>query len=243
MSSYKSEKLPKWLMKPIAIFVILFVIYIVIGLLFIDPKQFFGNLFAGFAGVFLGFIITLSYLDGLVEHYRKQQWAKTRDYTFTDLASHLRNFVYEITYSFADIGLSPNAVPPPNSHQGVVIYCQTLANELRKIQDYKGEKTPSDITVEFYEFVKWDLDQIQLVLTPRVIQSQAEQELIDVLIEFDQARRDLHNGVTVDKLISTQAAFPPLISLVEMSGKVYETLGKYWEVDYLRDYSQPETNQ
>lgn len=242
MSSYQSEKLPKWLMKPIAIFVMLFLIYIAIGLLFIDAKQFFGNLFAGFAGVFFGFVITLFYVDGLVEHYKKQQWAKARDYTFTDLASHLRDFVYEISYSFASIGLSPNAVPPANSHQGVVIYCQTLADELRKIQDHEGEKSPSDITVEFYESAKWDLDQIQLVLTPRVVQSQAEQELIDVLIEFDQARRDLHNGVMVHKLLCLQEAFPRLISLVEISGKVYETLCKYWEVDYFRNYWQVETN-
>lgn len=119
---------------------------------------------------------------------------------------------------------------------GNEIYCQTLADELRKIQDYEGEKSPSEITVGFYESVKWDLDQIQLILTPRVIQSQAEQELIDVLIEFDQTRRDLHNGIIAHKLLCLQGAFPRLISLVEMSGKVYETLCRYWEVDYLRNY-------
>ena len=185
------------------------------------------------AGIFLSFAIALLFIDNLVEHYRKQQWTKVRDYTFTDIASHLKSFVYEIPYFFTSNDpeltiISP--ISPANTHQEVAVNFQVLADELRKIVD-KRDPGINDTTVKYYEAAQWDLDQIQMVLTPRVIQSQAEQELIDVLIEFDQTRRHLQYMIIGHKLILSREAFPALISLVEVSGKLYSTLCKYWKFD------------
>jgi hypothetical protein len=233
MSSYLSEKLPKWLIWPIVIFFGLFLVCLVVGFLFYDIPQFFESLLVELAGIFLSFAIALLFVDNLVEHYRKQQWAKVRDYTFTDIASHLKAFVYEIPYFFTSngfglTGISP--ISPANTHQEVAVNFQVLADELRKIVD-KRDPGLNDVTVKYYEAAQWDLDQIQMILTPRVIQSQAEQELVDVLIEFDQTRRHLQYMIIGHKLILSREAFPALISLVEVSGKLYSTLCKYWKVD------------
>ena len=234
MSSYLSEQLPKWLIWPIAIFFSLFVICLAVGLLFYDIPQFLGNLLAGLAGVFLSFAIALLFVDNLIEHYRKQQWAKVRNYTLGAIAAHLCDLATAEIFVFFELDsfdFTPIFEGRNIPNQESVVTFQTLTDELRGIRGDIGKKSPSDVTVELYESAKWDLDQIQLVLTPRVIQSYAEQDLIDVLIEFDQARRELHNGVIGHKLVSTQSAFPALISLVEVSGKLYGTLCKYWQVN------------
>ena len=234
MSSYLSEQLPKWLIWPISIFFGLFLICFVVGLSFYDIPQFLGNLLAGLAGVFLSFAIALLFVDNLVDHYRKQQWAKVRNYTLGAIAAHLSDFATAEIYVLFQVDgfdFTPIFEGRNTPYQECAITFQALADELRKIKGDIGNKSPSDVTVELYESAKWDLDQIQLVLTPRVIQSYAEQDLIDVLIEFDQARRELHNGVIGHKLVSTQSAFPALISLVEVSGKLYGTLCKYWQVN------------
>lgn len=89
-------------------------------------------------------------------------------------------------------------------------------------------KHRSDYVVELYENSRWNLDQIQRVLTPLVIQSEADQELIDILMSFDMARRDLHNTIIRHKLIVTDAAFPALIKLMDMIADVYRIVAKYW---------------
>jgi hypothetical protein len=73
------------------------------------------------------------------------------------------------------------------------------------------------------------LDQIQTVLTPRVMQSSTDQELIDALIEFDDARRRLHNSIIGHKLICTQSVFPDVLSLVQSSEHLYQALCRSWE--------------
>ena len=159
MSSYLSEQLPKWLIWPIVVFFGLFLVCIVIGLLFYDIVQFLGNLLAGVTGVFLSFAIALLFVDNLVDHYRKQQWAKVRNYTLGAIASHLSDFASSDIYIFFPV-FDPSAIIEGRNipYQEAAIGFQTLADKLRKITGDIGNKSPSDVTVEFYESAKWDLD-------------------------------------------------------------------------------------
>ena len=53
-----------------------------------------------------------------------------------------------------------------------------LASQLRKLPDaVNGEDSTSDLSVEFYEVEKWDLDQIRDVLTSRVVQNSGDQQI------------------------------------------------------------------
>ena len=77
--------------------------------------------------------------------------------------------------------------------------------------------------------VKWDLDQIRDVLTPRVVQSSNDQQIIDALVEFDDARRKLHNAIIVHKRIVTHSVFPDTIALLEQVQSLYGILCDKWK--------------
>lgn len=58
--------------------------------------------------------------------------------------------------------------PNPETPKGF----DDLLEQLRKLPlALSVDKSTSDVAVEFYEETTWDLNQIQTILTPRVIQN------------------------------------------------------------------------
>jgi hypothetical protein len=80
-----------------------------------------------------------------------------------------------------------------------------------------------------YDDAKWDLDQIQTVLTPWIIQSEAEQDLIDAMMTFDKGRRQLHDAIIGDKMVVTGTAYPELIEFIDVAADLYAVVSKYWK--------------
>jgi hypothetical protein len=104
-----------------------------------------------------------------------------------------------------------------------------VASQLRSIADGPShEKSLSDYAVDSYDEIKWDLDQIQAVLTPWAIRSHADQIIVDALIQFDGVRRQFHNAIISHKLIVTGTPYPALVLLVEASADLYETISQSW---------------
>lgn len=87
-----------------------------------------------------------------------------------------------------------------------------------------ADESPSDVAIQFYNVVRWDLDQIQDVLTPRVIESSTDQKLLDTLIEFDEARRELHHAIIAHQQVVTGGVFSNVLMLVEASINVYQAI-------------------
>ncbi len=104
-----------------------------------------------------------------------------------------------------------------------------LASLLRQLPNaVSAERSTSDLAVEFYDAVRWDLDQVQYVLTPRVVQSSADQRIINTLVEFDNARRQLHNAVIVHKRVVTHSVFPTVLEFLEQVQAVYAAICEKW---------------
>lgn len=57
-----------------------------------------------------------------------------------------------------------------------------------KISDLENT---SDLAIVYYGKIEWNLNQIRDVLTPRVIQSSKDQQIINALITLDNARTNL----------------------------------------------------
>jgi hypothetical protein len=72
--------------------------------------------------------------------------------------------------------------------------------------------------------ILWDLNQIQLVLTPLAITSSSDQKLIDALIEFDKAHREFCRGIRIHKLSYSQDAWPAMVRLIKSSGNLYAAI-------------------
>jgi hypothetical protein len=103
-----------------------------------------------------------------------------------------------------------------------------LTTELRNLTDSKSKtRSLSDMTVEYYEMVKWDLEQIQAVLTPRLLESATDQKLIDALMEFDHAHRALYSAILGHKLVVTQSSYFHIPDLFAAAGRLYKEMLPY----------------
>lgn len=210
---------------------IIIIVSLVVGFI-MDPRDFLGNFLAEIAGIAIAILIGFLFVDKFVEHCKKLEWAKVRNLTLRAITAHLCDiasnfYIYFPIHDHRSMGviLEGRDCPSQNTIKGF----KTLLNQLKSIKDSGDpEKSTSDISIEFYNAVKWDIDQIQSILTPRVIQSSGEQPLIDALIAFDDAHRELRNSIIAHKLVSTHSVFPNIILLVKRSGQLYKALFNYW---------------
>ena len=229
MRSDKPKPFGRWLI-PASVVVV--VIASAVGLL-IDAKSFIGNLFSETAGIFASIIIALLIVDRYTEHQKEQEWAKVRNLTYAAIVGHLCDLATEmfIYFPLKDHRPMPQIIQGRDRPNPATITAMAdLALQLRQLQSaVSRERSTSDLAVEFYEAIKWDLDQIQGVLTPRVVQSPADQQIINALVEFDNARRKLHNAIIAHKRVVTHSVFPAVIGLLEQTQALYGAICEKWE--------------
>jgi hypothetical protein len=226
-SSLYSRAFGRWLI-PAAVILTLAICVLGFG---VDQQGFFGNLLAELSGVFISVIVALLIVDRYVKYQREQEWTKVQDFTLRSIATHLCEIVGAIFLHYPAIDyeiMTPifeGHSKPPNPN-----VLRAFNNLIQELQQYElpreiaREKSESDIAIEYYDAVRWDLDQIQNVLTPRVMQSSTDQNLIDLLIEFDSAHRQLHHSIIGHQQAVTQAVFSEVISLVGSAARLYEAI-------------------
>ncbi|TMI75964.1 MAG: hypothetical protein E6H05_05225 [Bacillati bacterium ANGP1] len=169
----------------------------VLGLL-LDSKGFGVNLLAGLVILVVGIGTTLFVIDRYQEFHRKERWAKTQAFTLNAIAVHLG----EITGSlFLHYPLSSQAVSLFNVHStprdpALLNAFDAILEELRQARKVTAkDESSSDAAVGYYEALQWDFAEISNVLIPRVLESPADQSLIDSLVAFDGARRELRHAI------------------------------------------------
>ena len=87
----------------------------------------------------------------------------------------------------------------PRSPEELIALLKRLPNSVSR------EESTSDVSVRFYQALRWDLDQIRDVITPRIMQYPTDQALIDRLVEFDDASRNLKHAIIVHKEVLTHS--------------------------------------
>lgn len=184
-----------------------------------------------FALTTIGFniLITVFLIARLNSIQRERQWANERNATLEAILARLCDVVGGI---FSTVPLTTYFPILRNPALLKLLECNKLdastseafkqfAEQLNK----GGGVDPqlfSNAVISIYGAIRWDLDQIQMVLIPRVIAYSSDQKLIDALIKFDEKHRELYKDVRFQKLDgSFQRAFPALVSLVKCSGKLY----------------------
>jgi hypothetical protein len=199
----------------------------------IDARGFLGNILAGIAGIFASIIIALLFVENYSKYLRQGQWARVRNLTYQAIAAHLCDLTTDIFMYFPvrdhrhmTTIIDGRNHPNPATFDAMA----SLISQLRSLSSSETpEKSTSDISVEFYEEVKWDFDQIRDVLTPRVVQSSDDQQLIDALMRLDQTRRNLHNAIIMHKRAVTHSVFPHIIAVIEQVRLTYGLLYEQWE--------------
>ena len=184
-----------------------------------------------FSGITI--VVGLFFVDRLIEHRQEQQWAKVRLLTYRGLAAHLCDMasMTMVVFPCGDHGATGRILDGRNEPQEeAVAGFERLTAVLRNQTDSKSKtRSLSDMTVEYYEMVKWDLEQIQAVLTPRLLESATDQKLIDALMEFDHAHRALYSAILGHKLVVTQSAYSRIPDLFAAAGRLYKEMLPHWE--------------
>jgi hypothetical protein len=201
--------------------------------LWLNWRDFVINLLAGVVCIFIGFIIGKIILDRYAEEQRVLQWEKVRSLTFMSLANHLHDIAQEAGIycgiHFSQ-GENSSSLEQGRDYPNLAVAKAMLAL-CSKMQSLPGADDPgdnklSDIAVEFYQEVQWNLDQVSNVLLPRVVQSTQEQEVIDSITEFDRARLKLHTAAFVHKRIVIGGIFPDMVNLIKRAHELYNVLAK-----------------
>jgi hypothetical protein len=229
MKPHSPSTFRKWLI-PLSIVIV--VLVSAVGLA-VNTMGFLENLLSETVGIFVSIIVALLIVDKYTEHQKEQQWARVRNLTYQALAAHLCDLTTE-TFIYFPVGdhrpMTPIIEGRDHPNPATVPAIGDLISQLRKLPSaVSAERSTSDLSVEFYDVIKWDLDQIRDVLTPRVVQSSSDQQIIDALIEFDDARRKLHNAIIVHKQIVTHGVFPDAIALLEQARNLYGILCDKWK--------------
>ncbi len=204
------------------------VLSVVLGLR-LDSKSFAVNLLAGIVILVVGVGTTLVVIDRYQESRRKARWARAQTFTFNAIAVHLGEITGSLflhyrlssqTVSFFHVHLTPRDAALLDAFDSIL-------DELRHSPEANvRDKSPSDAAVGYYNTLQWDFAEISNVLIPRVLESPADQSLIDSLEAFDGARRELRHAIIAHQQAVTQSVFPKVIKLIERARGVYADLLK-----------------
>jgi len=209
------------------------ILSLILGFLF-DWRGFLEGVLASIAFSGITIVIGLFFVDRLIEHRQEQQWARVRLLTYRGLAAYLCDIVtqafivYALDNAFEALGqmMEGRDYPSEEALPGFV----HLAKALRKLEAQRDIHKPSlsDRAEQFYETVKWELEQVQTILTPRLLQSATDQKLIVALMEFDHANRALYSAIMAHKQVVRQSAFSYVTDLVVAAEHLYRELLPHW---------------
>lgn len=199
---------------------------------FLDAKAFLVNLLVAAISIVVSVAVALSLVDRYVRRQKSEQWAKVRETTYHAIIAHLADLTSQMFIYFPvkdhrpmSAILEGRSSPSASAPAGM----DELATALEGLPNsIGGDKSTSDLAVEWYEAVKWDLDQIREVLTPRVMQFSTDQEPVDALIQFDEADRDLENAIIAHKQVVTHSVFRHVTELLRRAKVLYDVVTDHW---------------
>jgi len=232
--SAEQKPLPKWL--PFGS--LLLAIISATASLMIDRDSALINLLCTASGVFVSVFVALELIDRYLAEQRKQQWAKIRSIVYSDILAHLCDIAAEaiIYFNIFNLRLEPDLLARIASgrekpNRGTLEALRALAQRLVWMPEEafaSQDESGSDLALKFYEAILRDLDAIQDVLTPLVVQSSSEQQIVDALLEYGSVRRKLDSAAIAHKLVAIQGVVPHIAQLLEQGailyGKIYEAM-------------------
>lgn len=208
----------------ILLFTIATLVLIVIGFSY-DTKGYISNILAEITGLFLSIIVAVLLVERFTEKQRKKRWERVRVLSHRAIAHHLNNIILELFNHFSIQGHDAIIVPPDNRNQSDAYSKLQMDKLIEQINQLIAQhQIQTESIREYFNSIKWDIAQIRHDLMPRIIQSSDNQELINVLIEFDDIVQDLQNIVIVKKPIVQPSVDADFRQLLEKIRAIYQLL-------------------
>jgi hypothetical protein len=193
-----------------------------------DAAGFTVNMLAGLVGVVLSLALGVTVAERILRREKEARWRQTQSATLRAIGIHLSEIAGGVFLHFRLGAAMPFFQAHTNALDTRILEAfDPLIAGLRALpSSVEQGKSTSDTAVEYYEALRWDLDQIQAVLTPRLLESPTKQDLIDRLVDFDNARRELHHAIIAHRQAVTQSVIPKLITLIESAKRLYAEVAK-----------------
>lgn len=206
-------------------------VIVLVGGGFLTGNGFLGNMLSELAGDAISILVGLFLVDRIGDYRRELQWHKVRVLTLGAIATHLCNMAAHLHRNFPGLEAPYETIQSGqhNPDRAALAGFIGLVNNLQKMKNAKESQDAENGATRFFEAARWDLNQIQSVLTPRVLQFSGDQELVDLLIEFDDAYRQLHNAISFRLPEDDGAVFAGVYLLIRVSVKLYQGLCESWE--------------
>ncbi|MCK4392834.1 hypothetical protein KAX17_08000 [Candidatus Bipolaricaulota bacterium] len=131
-------------------------------------KDFALALLAESVGMALSFLVALLLIDWFLEHRKNVEWRKIGEITLRAIATHICEIAGALFQYYGELdyhAMEPifrGHIDSPNEDtlKALGTLAQALANYKQPMAEAR-KKSPSDIAVGYYEYVKWDLEQIR----------------------------------------------------------------------------------
>lgn len=194
------------------------------------------------AGSFIAILIPLFIIDPLQRIKQDREWRNVRKNAIHAIARHLCDFGnrawMRFTYVADDSAMNKINAGRDEPNKETIEGFKGLADQFRKyegakrrVQEGPEDKTPGGWAIYTYDDseVRYNLDSIRDIWTPRVMKSCNNQDLIDKLIEFDNTRSKLHYSKLAYEDMMVRNPVGDMANLLEKAGEVYNELKKEWE--------------
>lgn len=203
----------------------------IIGIM-LDFQAFTSNIISEIVGLLISIVVGLFVVDKYTSFYQAKQWNQVRSLTYKSIASHLCEISIQTIIIFPVKDNRPiralNVGRFKPNHDTILAMDQVI-DEIRQISIKLDTKSATDFPYNLYEVIEWDLDQIQDILIPRVVQSSDDQEFINMLIELDSSRESLYTSVISRNKVTANEGLNNVIKLLELCRGIYSKLFERWK--------------
>ncbi|MCX7785144.1 MAG: hypothetical protein N2201_02805 [candidate division WOR-3 bacterium] len=208
----------------ILVLIVLALVFIIIGFS-LNVKDYAINILAEMAGLFIGVIVAVLLVDRLTENQRKRRWARVRELTHRTISHHLSNIILEL-FNHLPLSRCPEILAIlENRDQPNLKVIDALNNITEQIKNLlQDNKILMQPVIDYYNTIKWDVNQIRLDLIPRVMQSSDDQDLINALVEFDDKIQDIQTAMITHKHHIDSNILARIVPLLETIQDIYKYL-------------------
>lgn len=199
----------------------------------LDPEAFKSNIISEMVGLLISVAVGLFIVDKYIAYDRAKQWIQVRNITYKSIAAHMCEitvqalFIYNIKDNRPMHALKEGRFKP--SFDNIAAIDQVIQG-VRQTSSEVSAKTFMGLTVNFYDAIEWNLDQIQDVLIPRIVQSSDDQEFINILIELDSSREALYTSIISHNNYAINNENHDVEKMLNICRHVYSKLLERWKI-------------
>ena len=183
-------------------------------------------------GLGLAALLTILLLNPIADLVRRRQWREARIIIYNVVRNHVCD-IADKAYLYMQIGNKKDrklinfgrGMPMFETAMGLSHLITDMKNVRRR--SYGEDEFPRK-SMQYYESIKWNIEQMQMVVIPRVLQFSVDEEVVESLIGFDDACRRLMKSAVGQGESADYKMYVNMINMVEAAAEVYNiTYGKW----------------